>query len=102
MSEYNKVKKTCLTCNEEIQDNQSIIYCEIGECFWHKKCLKTKLKEENDDRISAGYNNSSTKCYKSKICECGYLLEKKDRPKRIAKKTIKKVAIGTLIAIAFL
>jgi hypothetical protein len=99
MCGYEEVQKTCLTCKKEIRDNQSIIYCEVGQCFWHKKCLKNKIKEDYDDKLDAGYNYSASDSYKKKRCGCGCFLKKKDRPSRITKKALKKVAIPILLII---
>lgn len=99
---YKEVEKTCLECKEIIRENQSTIYCEVGQCFWHKKCLKNKIKNEYDDKLEAGYTMAAGKTYKQRRCKCGCLLKKNDRPKRILKKTLKKVIVPVICVLVLL
>lgn len=99
MSNYQEIQKICKCCNKEVRPNQSNIHCIGGQCFWHKKCLKNKLRTEYDSKLNAGYNYCGSDSYKTRRCGCGHLLTKSDRPMRITKKTLKKIVPIVLVLI---
>ncbi len=93
MVAYSEMTRKCKLCKKTIKDNNSIIYCESGQCFWHKKCLKNKLNVEFDRRMDPSYDRAGCTNYKTRICQCGHLLRKKDSLKRTMKKMAKWATI---------